>query len=107
MVHDRVQPSQFTEKEHNCVRLSNPPTQNSNKKKKKNKKRKNAVFPDPEERDIPAVSKPVELATSNDVTNAESFSELIQLPGDEEIIPTFIFSGKTQKKSHADSSCPQ
>ncbi len=55
MVHDRVQPSQFNEKEQSCVNLANPPTQSSNKKKNKNKNRKNAVFPDPEERDIPTV----------------------------------------------------
>ncbi len=41
MVHDRVQPSQFNEKEQSCVKLANPPpSQTSNKKKKKNKKRK-------------------------------------------------------------------
>ncbi len=34
MVHDRVQPSQFSEKEHSCVKLANTPTQTSNKKKK-------------------------------------------------------------------------
>ncbi len=38
MVYDRVQPSQFNEKEQSCVKLANPPTQSSNKKKKKNKK---------------------------------------------------------------------
>ncbi len=69
MVYDRVQPSQFSEKEHSCVKLANPHTQTSNKKKKKNKERKNAVYPDPEERDIPTVSKFVEIATSDDVTN--------------------------------------
>ncbi len=50
MVHDRVQPSQYTEKEQSCVKLANPPTQSSNKKKNKN--HRNAVFPDPEELDI-------------------------------------------------------
>ncbi len=35
MVHDRVQPSQFTENEQNSVKLANPLTQTSNKKKKK------------------------------------------------------------------------
>ncbi len=35
MVHDRVQPSQFTENEQKSVKLANPPTQTSNKKKKK------------------------------------------------------------------------
>ncbi len=72
MVHDRVQLLQFNEKEQSCVKLANPPTQTSNKKKSKN--RKNAVFPDPEERDIPTVSKSVEIATSNDVTDVDSFS---------------------------------
>ncbi len=37
MVHDRVQPSQFNEKEQSCVKLANPPTQTSNKKKTKTK----------------------------------------------------------------------
>ncbi len=37
MVHDRVQPSQFTEKGQSCVRLANPPTQTFNKKKKRQK----------------------------------------------------------------------
>ncbi len=59
MVHDRAHPSQFTEKEQNYVKLAKPPTQSSNKKKK-NKKRKNAVFPDPEQRSIPPMSKSVE-----------------------------------------------
>ncbi len=45
-----VHKSQFSEKEQNCVKLANPPSQTSNKKKKKNKKSKNAVFPDLEER---------------------------------------------------------
>ncbi len=76
MVHDRVQPSQFNEKEQSCVKLANPPTQASNKKKK-NKNRKNAVSPDPEEQDIPTVSKSVEIATSNVVTDVDSFSELL------------------------------
>ncbi len=31
MVHDRVQSSQFNEKEQSCVELANPPTQTSNK----------------------------------------------------------------------------
>ncbi len=34
------------------------------------------------------MSKSVEIATSNDVTDVDSFSELIQLPVDEEVIPT-------------------
>ncbi len=46
-----VNKSQFSEKEQNCVKLANYPSQTSNKKKKKNKKSKNAVFPEPEERD--------------------------------------------------------
>ncbi len=50
-----------------ATQLANPPTQTSNKKKNKN--RKNAAFPDPEERGIPTVSKSVEVATSNDVTD--------------------------------------
>ncbi len=41
MVHDRVKPSQFHEKEQSCVKLA------YNKTKKKNKNRKIAVFPDP------------------------------------------------------------
>ncbi len=77
MVHDRVQPSQFNEKMQSCVKLAHSPTQTSNKKK--NKKRKNAVSPDPEERDTSTVSKSVEIATSNDVTDVASFSELISV----------------------------
>ncbi len=38
MVHDRVQLSQFNEKEQSCVKLANPPTQTSNKKKNKDVK---------------------------------------------------------------------
>ncbi len=34
MVHDRVQPLQFNEKEQSCVKLANPPNQQSHKKKK-------------------------------------------------------------------------
>ncbi len=38
IVHDRVQPSQFTEKEQSCIKLANPPpTQTTNKKKNKSK----------------------------------------------------------------------
>ncbi len=62
-----------------CVKLLKLPI------KRKIKKRKNAVSPDP---DTPTVSKSVEIATSNDVTDVDSFSELIQLPVDEEVIPT-------------------
>ncbi len=51
MVHDRVQPSQFNEKEQNCVKLADLPLKLP-MKRKKNKSRKNAVFPDPEEQDI-------------------------------------------------------
>ncbi len=54
MVHDRVQPSQFSEKEQSCVKLAYPPLKLPMKRKGKN-----AVFPDPEERDIPIVSKSV------------------------------------------------
>ncbi len=43
IVHDRVQPSQFTEKEQSCVKLANAPTQTSNKKK--NKIRKKCCIP--------------------------------------------------------------
>ncbi len=70
MVHDRVQPSQFNEKEQSCVKLAYPPTQTSNKRKNKN--RKNAVFPDTEERDIPTVpisflARPLNLAVMSDL----------------------------------------
>ncbi len=101
MVHDRVQPSQLNEKEQSCVKLANPPTQTSNKKKKKNKNRKNAVFPDPEERDIPTVSKSVEIATSNDLTDVVSFSELLRLPVDEEVISTQFSSSPVKPKRRA------
>ncbi len=57
MEHDRVQPSQFNENEQSCVKLANPPTQTSNKMENINKNRKNVVSPDPEELDIPTVSK--------------------------------------------------
>ncbi len=65
-----------------------PPLKLPLKRKRKIKKRKNDVSPDPEERDTPTVSKSVEIATSNDVTDVDSLSELIQLPVDEEVIPT-------------------
>ncbi len=93
MVHDRVQPSQFNEKEPSYVKLANPPTQISSKKKNKNKNRKNAVSPDPEES--------VEIATSNDVTDVDNFSELIQLPVDEEVIPTQLSSSPVKPKRRA------
>ncbi len=101
MLHDRVQPLQFNEKEQSCVKLANPPTQTSNKKKKKDKNRKNALFPDPEERDIPKVSKSVEIATSNDMSDVDSFSELLQLPVDEEVIPTQLSSSLVKPKRRA------
>ncbi len=47
------------------------------------------------------MSKSVELATSNDVTNAESFSELLQLPVDEEMIPTQVSSSPVKPKRRA------
>ncbi len=75
MVHERVQSLQFNEKEQNCVKLANPPLKLPIKRK--TKKRKNAVFSDLDERDITTVSKSIEIATSNDVTNAERFNELL------------------------------
>ncbi len=71
MVHNRVHLSQFTEKEQNCVKLANPPKCN------------NAVSPDPEQ---PSVSKSIEIATSYEVINAESLSELLQLSVDDEML---------------------
>ncbi len=106
MVLDRVKQTQFTEKKQSCVKLAHPLTQTSNKKKKKNKTRTNAVFPDPEERDIPTVSKSVEIATSNDVTNAESLSELLQLSVNEEMIPTQPSSSPVKPKRRATPKVP-
>ncbi len=73
----------------------------STQKQNKNKNRKNAVFPDPEERDIPTVSKSVEIATSNDVTDVDSFSELLHLPADEEVIPTQLSPSAVKPKRRA------
>ncbi len=42
---------------------------------------KNAVYPDPEQQDISSVSKPIEIASSNDVIYGESFSELQLVSG--------------------------
>ncbi len=47
------------------------------------------------------MSKSFELATSNDVTNAESFSELLQLPVDEEMIPTLLSYSPVKPKRRA------
>ncbi len=58
-------------------------------------------FPDPEELDIPTVSKSVEIATSSDVTDVDSFIELLQLPGDEEVIPTQPSSSPVKLKRRA------
>ncbi len=45
------------------------------------------------------MSKFVEIATSDDVTNAESFSELLQLPVDDEMIPTQLSSSPVKSKN--------
>ncbi len=39
--------------------------------------------------------------TSNDVTNVDSFSELIQLPVDEDVIPTQLSSSPVKPKRRA------
>ncbi len=78
-MYDRVQPSHCTNKEQNCITLANPLTQTSNQKISKT--RKNVVFPDPEQQDISSVSKPIEIASSNDVTHGESLSEHLLVSG--------------------------
>ncbi len=47
---------------------------------------------DPEQRDLPFVSKFIEMTTSTEATSVESFSELLQLPGDKKITPTHLSS---------------
>ncbi len=47
------------------------------------------------------VSKSVEIATSNDVTDVDSFGELLQLPVDEEILPTQLLSSPVKPKRRA------
>ncbi len=69
------------------------------------KKTQNAACPDHEQRGIPSVSKSeIEIANSNTVTNAESFSKLL-LYMRNDAYATFTFSSKTKNKDHADSSC--
>ncbi len=46
-----------------------------------------------------AVSKSVEIGTSNDVTDVDSFSKL--LPVDEEVIPTQLSSSPVKPKRRA------
>ncbi len=40
----------------------------------------------------------MEIATSNDVTDVDSFSELLQLPFDEEMVPTQLSSSLIKPK---------
>ncbi len=47
------------------------------------------------------MSKSVEIATSNDVTDVDSFRELLQLPVDEEVIPTHISCSPVKPKIRA------
>ncbi len=47
------------------------------------------------------MSTSVEISTSNDVTDVESFSELIQLPADEEVIPMQLSSSPVKPKRKA------
>ncbi len=91
-----VNKSQFSEKEQNCVKLANPPSQTSNKKKNKNKKSKNAVS-----LILRSGANSMEIATSNDVTDVDSFSELLQLPVDEEMVPTQLSSSLVKPKRRA------
>ncbi len=62
------------------------------------------VFPDPEQQDAyvkslwDVPSQSIEIATSNEVINAESLSELLQLPVDEEVIPTQLSSSPVKPK---------
>ncbi len=65
---------------------------------KKKENRKNAVF---RERDIPTVSKSVEIATSNDVTNFDRFSEHLQLPVHDKMIHTQLSSSPVKPKRRA------
>ncbi len=44
------------------------------------------------------MSKSVEIGTTNDVTGVDSFSELLQLPVDEEVIPTQLSSSPVKPK---------
>ncbi len=87
-----LQPSQLTEKEKNSINFAQPHLE-IQIKKTQNKKIKNVVCPDHEQRGIPSVSKSeIEIANSNAVTNAESFSEILQLPVHEEMMPTQLSS---------------
>ncbi len=59
----------------------------------KKRKRKNAVFfSDPDQRGIPSVCISIEKAASNEATHVESFSELLQLSVNEEIMPRQLSS---------------
>ncbi len=44
------------------------------------------------------MSKCVEIAASIDVTDVDSLSELLQLPVDEEVIPTLLSSSPVKAK---------
>ncbi len=43
----------------------------------------------------------MEIATSNDVTDVDSLSELLQLPVDEEMLPTQLSSSLVKPKTRA------
>ncbi len=47
------------------------------------------------------MSKSVEIATSNDVTDVDNLSEPHQLPVDEEMIPTHVSSSSVKPKKRA------
>ncbi len=47
------------------------------------------------------MSKSIKIATSNEVINAESFSELLQLPVDEKMKPTQLSSSLLKPKRRA------
>ncbi len=47
------------------------------------------------------MSKSVEIGTTNDVTGVDSLSELLQLPVDEEVIPTQLSSSPVKPKRRA------
>ncbi len=50
--------------------------------------------------DIPSVSKSeIEIATSNEVINGDSFSELLHLPVHEEMMPTQLSSSPVKPKT--------
>ncbi len=49
---------------------------------------KNAVCPDPVQRNIPSVSKSIKITASNETIDVESLSELLQPSVDEEMTPT-------------------